>query len=122
MRREHDDESGDTRHDATGQRHGCSGDTRRIARIPIGLLGKNPLSRLGWTDTRKRYFGRGNSKTLFSGTALCGGLFVLSSGRTALAPEAVFRLAVKRMAPGAFCRPIEATAPSCSFLMAFAGR
>jgi hypothetical protein len=31
MRREHDDESGDARHNATGQRHRRRGNARRIA-------------------------------------------------------------------------------------------
>src|SRR5882672_8383478 len=45
MCREHDDESGDARHDATGQRHGRRGNAGRIARIAIGLLSrKSPLS------------------------------------------------------------------------------
>jgi len=44
MRREHDDESGDARHDAPGQRHGRSGDAGRIACIAIGLLERDDFS------------------------------------------------------------------------------
>jgi hypothetical protein len=38
LRREHDDESGNTRHDDTGQRHGRRGNAGRIASIAIGML------------------------------------------------------------------------------------
>jgi hypothetical protein len=38
MRREHDDESGDARHDGAGQRNGSHRDTRRIVSISVGLL------------------------------------------------------------------------------------
>jgi hypothetical protein len=38
LRREHDDESGDARHDGAGQRHGRRGNARRIASIAIWLL------------------------------------------------------------------------------------
>jgi hypothetical protein len=45
VRREHDDESGDARHDAPGQRHGRSGNAGRIACVAIGLLSRKPASR-----------------------------------------------------------------------------
>lgn len=45
LRREHDDESGNARHDGTGQRHGGRGNAGRIACIPIGLLRGTPLFR-----------------------------------------------------------------------------
>jgi hypothetical protein len=38
LRREHDDESGDARHDGASQRHGRRGNARRIASIAIWLL------------------------------------------------------------------------------------
>jgi hypothetical protein len=38
LRREHDDEPGDARHDDTGQRHGRRGNAGRITCIAIGLL------------------------------------------------------------------------------------
>jgi len=38
LRRERDDEPVNARHDGAGQRHRRRGDTRRIARIAIGLL------------------------------------------------------------------------------------
>ena len=42
MRREHDDESGSTRHDGAGQRHGCGGNAWRL--FSAGLLtAKHPL-------------------------------------------------------------------------------
>jgi hypothetical protein len=44
MRREHDDESGNSRHDGAGQRHGRRSNTGRIASsIAIGLLRPNSL-------------------------------------------------------------------------------
>src|SRR5260221_1548896 len=44
MRRENDDESGDARHDAPGQRHGSGGNAGRIACIAIGLLERDDFS------------------------------------------------------------------------------
>jgi hypothetical protein len=38
LRRERDDESGNARHDDTGQRHGRRGNARRVACITIRLL------------------------------------------------------------------------------------
>jgi hypothetical protein len=38
LRREHDDESGNARHDGAGQRHGRRGNAGRIACIAIRLL------------------------------------------------------------------------------------
>ena len=59
MRREHDDEFGDARHDATGQRHGRSGYAGRIA--AVGLLSRKYdfPDALRQRGTRKRRLGRG---------------------------------------------------------------
>jgi hypothetical protein len=77
MRREHDDESGDARHDGAGQRHGRGGNARRI--VAIGLLRRKLASAR-----------RANHKTPFIKPYLMvrpvSRAYVFGDGPTALAP------------------------------------
>jgi hypothetical protein len=45
MRREHDDESGNARHDGTGQRHGCRGNAGGIAAARLLMETSQPVCR-----------------------------------------------------------------------------
>ena len=102
LRREHDDESGDARHDGAGQRHGCRGNAGCIAGIPIGLLRGKRRFPTPWRKTAgaapdddgaasNRLERRANPKTLFNGGTGSASLCFSGAAPPRLPPEAVFR-------------------------------
>jgi hypothetical protein len=105
LRRKHDDEPGDARHDDTGQRHGRRGNAGRIACIAIRLLRViRPLisaegskvrtrvqavetsrPRTGWRTRRPR--AAANYKTVFNGAADSSSLCLSSNGPHCACPR-----------------------------------
>jgi two-component system OmpR family response regulator len=95
MRREHDDESGNARHDGAGQRHGRRGNAGRIAAgLLTGELASPRFARNGRSVGRRRPEPR-NSKLQFIKCYLVVRLvhqaYFLKQAATALAPQAVAR-------------------------------